>query len=271
MESIQHITTDYVLFIKNFLINFGYTKYCKLVYERDDHEIEDYTPLKNSIRPADEFSSKLPVTISNDAPLERPILNLHGYKKYLVDTLDDIEIWDKLFDELYYPFKYFYTIMSDEEIIKNANYHDFILGKHTSNTYKCVTFQEYIDSKITLKRVGPADYTNFIKNMTKESFRNNLISQYETEMYKRTIKNHLIYSIQLQVKYMTYNIEYLTENEIIQYIDIIPYFEYLGKNNWSQETIMNNIDYTFEKNTDKQLEFLELEQTALAMISSKLL
>lgn len=228
MESVQHITTDYVLFIKNFLINYGYTKYCKLVYERDDHEIDDY-------------------------------------KKYLIDTLDDVEIWDKLFDELYYPFKYFHTIMDD---------HDYILGKHTSNTYKCVTFQEYIDSKITLKRVGPADYTNFIKNMTKESFRNNLMSQYESEMYKHTLKNHLIYLIQLQVKYMTYNIEYLTETEkreIIQYIDIIPYFEYLGKNNWSHETIINNIDYTFEKNTDKQLEFLQLEQTALAMISSKLL
>jgi len=25
-------------------------------------------------------STKLPVTISNDAPMERPILNLHGYK-----------------------------------------------------------------------------------------------------------------------------------------------------------------------------------------------
>lgn len=228
MESVQHITTDYVLFIKNFLINYGYTKYCKLVYERDDHEIDDY-------------------------------------KKYLINALDDIEIWDKLFDELYYPFKYFHTIMDD---------HDYILGKHTSNTYKCVTFQEYIDSKITLKRVGPADYTNFIKNMTKESFRNNLMSQYESEMYKRTLKNHLIYLIQLQVKYMTYNIEYLTETEkteIIQYIDIIPYFEYLGKNNWSHETIINNIDYTFEKNTDKPMEFLQLEQTALAMISSKLL
>jgi hypothetical protein len=237
MEPGQYITTDYVLFIKNFLINFGYTKYCKLVYERDDHEIQDY-------------------------------------KKYLIDTLDDIEIWDKLFDELYYPFKYFHTIMTDEEIIYDRNY---FLGNHTSHTshiYKCLTFQEYIDSKITLKRVGPADYTNFIKNMTKENFRNNLISQYESEMYKRTIKNHLIYLIQLQVKYMTYNIEYLTETEkteIIQYIDIIPYFEYLGKNNWSHETIVNNVDYTFEKNTEKQLEFLQLEQKALAMISSKLL
>ena len=235
MESIQHITTDYVLFIKNFLINFGYTKYCKLVYERDDHEIEDY-------------------------------------QKYLIDTLDDIEIWDKLFDELYYPFKYFYTIMSDEEIIKNANNHDFILGKHTSHTYKCVTFQEYIDSKITLKRVGPVDYTNFIKNMEDEQFRNNLISQYESEMYKRTLKNHLIYLIQLQVKYMTYNIEYLTKTEkkeIINYLDIIPYFEYLGKNNWSHETI----DNAFENITIplEYFEFFELEQKTLAFISSKLL
>ena len=232
MESIQHITTDYVLFIKNFLINYGYTKYCKLVYERDDHQIQDY-------------------------------------KKYLVDSLEDQEIWDKLFDELYYPLKYFYTIMSNHHDDDHVN---IINSKTSSHIYKCLTFQEYIDSKITLKRVGPADYTSFAKNMYDENFRNNLIFQYESEMLKNTLKNKLIYLIQLQVKYMTYNIEYLTETEqteILQYLDIIPYFEYLGKNNWSPETIMNNAIDTNED--EKQIEFLELEQKVLAMISSRLL
>jgi hypothetical protein len=241
MESIQHITTDYVLFIKNFLVNYGYTKYCKLVYDQTNDEIQDY-------------------------------------KKYLIDTLDDIEIWDKLFDELYYPFKYFYTIISNKEIYNDD--HENILNSKTSNTYEIQTFQEYIDSKITLKRVGPADYTSFTKNMNDENFRNNLIYQYETEMNNRIIKNKLIYLIKLQVKYMTYNIEYLTETEqteIIQYLDIIPYFEYLGKKNWSLETIHNNInneeniENTFEKTMNKYFEFLQLERKVLAMISTRLL
>ena len=38
------------------------------------------TPLKNSNGTPLNSSTKLPVTISNDAPMERPILNLHGYK-----------------------------------------------------------------------------------------------------------------------------------------------------------------------------------------------
>jgi len=155
--------------------------------------------------------------------------------------------------------------------------HENILNsKTTSQIYKYITFQEYIDSKITLKGVGPADYISFTKNMNDENFRNNLIPQYESEILKNTLKNKLIYLIQLQIKYMTYNIEYLTETEhteILQYLDIIPYFEYLGKNNWSPETIINNaIDNAIDTNQDeKKIEFLQLEQKALAMISSKLL
>jgi len=241
MESIQHITTDYVLFIKNFLVNFGYIKYCKLVYDQTQDETDDY-------------------------------------QKNLMDYIDNQEIWDKLFDELYYPFKYFYTMMTNNEIIHKANFqddHEKILNSKASNTYKCLTFQEYIDSKITLKRVGPADYTSFTKNMNDENFRNNLISQYESEMLKNTLKNKLIYLIQLQIKYMTYNIEYLTETEqteILQYLDIIPYFEYLGKNNWYPETILNNVIDDIDTNHDGNMfEFLQLEQKVLAMISNRLL
>jgi len=240
MESSQHITRNYVLFIKNFLVNFGYTKYCKLVNNITDHEMDDY-------------------------------------QKNLMKYLENREIWDKLFDELYYPFKYFCTIVTDEEIINNADIEDIhynILTSNTTNIYKHITFQEYIDSKISLKLVGATDYTTFTKNMNDEKFRNNLISQYEIEMLKHTIKNHLIYLIQLQVKYMTYNIEYLTETEqskILQYVDVIPYFEYLGKNNWCPETIFK---YTIEEIESKQheytFEFSELERTTLSIISNQL-
>uniref|UniRef100_A0A6C0BX25 Uncharacterized protein n=1 Tax=viral metagenome TaxID=1070528 RepID=A0A6C0BX25_9ZZZZ len=39
-----------------------------------------FTPLKNSIRSADEFSSKLPVTDLYGAPLRGADSNLHWYK-----------------------------------------------------------------------------------------------------------------------------------------------------------------------------------------------
>lgn len=236
MESIKNINTEYVLFIKNFLINFGYITYCKIVYE----QITDTDP--------------------------------DNYKTHLIDYLDDYQTWDKIFFELNYPFKYFHSIMTNKEIYDDDD-NDIILNSKTSNTYELQTFQEYIDSAISMRRrICPSEYTTFIKNMEYEQFRNNLISAYEIETSMRILKNKLIYLIKLQIKYMTYNIKYLTEteqNEIINYLDIIPFFEYLGKNKWNQETI----DNSFENITIplEYFEFFELEQKTLAIISSKLL
>ena len=48
-----------------------------------------FTPLKNSNGTPFDSSTKLPVTTSNDAPVERPILNLRGYKsiKHGIDAI----------------------------------------------------------------------------------------------------------------------------------------------------------------------------------------
>ena len=46
-------------------------------------ELLSFIPLKNSIRPADEFSSKLPVTYLYGAPTRGADSNLHWYKSLL--------------------------------------------------------------------------------------------------------------------------------------------------------------------------------------------
>ena len=56
--------------IRNILINL------QLNYKK----LEQFTPLKNQMVSHLNSSTKLPVTTSNDAPHERPILNLRGYK-----------------------------------------------------------------------------------------------------------------------------------------------------------------------------------------------
>ena len=48
--------------------------------------IFQFTPLNSS--------TKLPVTISNDAPMERPILNLHGYNTIPTDLLSLVLEYD---------------------------------------------------------------------------------------------------------------------------------------------------------------------------------
>ena len=47
-------------------------------------QLKQFTPLKNSNGTPFDSSTKLPVTNSNDAPRERPILNLRGYKKRII-------------------------------------------------------------------------------------------------------------------------------------------------------------------------------------------
>jgi hypothetical protein len=53
--------------------------------------LPEFTPLKNSNGTPFDSSTKLPVTTSNDAPVERPILNLRGYKFVEITVIDEKE------------------------------------------------------------------------------------------------------------------------------------------------------------------------------------
>ena len=55
--------------------------------------INQFTPLKNSNSTPFDSSTKLPVTTSNDAPQERPILNLRGYK---ADATEGMEAFNNI-------------------------------------------------------------------------------------------------------------------------------------------------------------------------------
>ena len=79
-----------ILLISRYVIqeNCGAIKVYKLIKANQDlierfsnvNKRMEFTPLKNSIRTADEFSSKLPVTDLNEAPLRGADSNLQRYK-----------------------------------------------------------------------------------------------------------------------------------------------------------------------------------------------
>ena len=58
-------------------------------YRNGENNNLDYTPLNNSIRTADEFSSKLPVTDLYGAPHRGANSNLRSYKLFLFDAIQE--------------------------------------------------------------------------------------------------------------------------------------------------------------------------------------
>jgi len=81
-----------------------------LIYTRNLHK--DYTPLNNSIRTEDEFSTKLPVTDLNIAPKKGADSNLRRYKyqvNYFCEKEDNLIVLDiiKRLEEKYNIIKFF--------------------------------------------------------------------------------------------------------------------------------------------------------------------
>jgi len=61
--------------------------------------------------------------------------------------------------------------------------------------YEWKSFQEYVDTElgISLEKLGPYDYTNFIKNMRESaSFANGMRIKYTKWVTERMIKNSII-------------------------------------------------------------------------------
>jgi hypothetical protein len=90
---------DLPMFIENSMEQLLYSELKEIgkieKYEKYEYFKSEFTPLKNS-------STKLPVTISNDAPMERSILNLDGFKSQVFHDISEIEIFQKIFSFKFY-------------------------------------------------------------------------------------------------------------------------------------------------------------------------
>lgn len=127
-------------------------------------------------------------------------------------------IWKKIMEELNIPIQYLVSLYKKI---------DYELPLHGVQIFQQKTFQEYIDSIVNLKY---DDYKQFIKSMNDENFKNNMVEKYKNEMYKNSVKNYLIYVIQLYLSKYNYNRTIFTEeecNEMDISLNIIPYLEYI--------------------------------------------
>jgi hypothetical protein len=219
---------EYVQFIKSVLMNSCYNEFCKQVCN---------LPIKNGI-----------------------------YVYELLNYKDDKTIWDNVMKKVNSLFQYYLHLSTDYLSILPRQQHIVYSHEQLANTYETITFQEYVDEKVNMQQIGYREYQTFIRSMNDYNFKKKLIEKYRIEMESRTLKNHIVYVIQLLLSKQINNSEYFTSNEV-SVMDIsmnpIHYYQYLFRASRIREE-------STEKNTPQMESFLSIEKQAMEQIDGKL-
>jgi hypothetical protein len=199
--STNYISNDYINFIKTFIVNKCVSKYCKKILNQSKDD-----------NLHEDFQSTY----------------LKNIKKYIYD----MDTWSKIMAELYTPIQYLIHLYKTTEYEFHAD---------TENVFLMKTFQEYIDSYITLQKVGAYDYQRFIASMKDHEFKNNMVIKYDEYIFENKVKNYLIYvtNLYLSIKFNDTNVTNFTDREKLEIencINVIPFLEFLCK----REQIANN-------------------------------
>ena len=223
--STTYISNEYITFIKTFIVNKCVSKYCKKIL----HSSKD-----DNLH--EDFQSTY----------------MQNTKKYIYDP----DVWSEIMTELYTPIQYLIHLYKTTETHFNTE---------TENVFLMKTFQEYIDSAVTLQKVGPYDYQRFVTSMKEPEFKptnnsysswsmtdkeintspegadlnlhrfkNNMVAKYDEYIFENKIKNYLIYvtNLYLSIKYNDTNVTNFTDREKLEIencINVMPFLEFLCK------------------------------------------
>jgi len=148
----------------------------------------------------------------------------HSDSPNILDPIFNKDIWNGIFNEVHPLFQYYKNIISDSFCFEQ---------NRLSTVYDQPTFHEYVDSLLNLKTLGPADYQEFIKNMKHVTFRENLYSKYKKSVLQNTLKNHLIYLVNMYLLKQEDKTRLFApeeERDIDIMINAVPYYDYISAN-----------------------------------------
>jgi len=173
---------------------------------------------------------------------------------------NDKQLWNRVFQKHNSLFLYYLHLTTDYLSILPKQNRVIYTPTQTSNTYDQITFQEFVDEKVNMQKIGYREYQNFIRSMNDYNFKKKLIEKYRNDTEMITLKNYIIYVIQLHLSKEINNSEYFTEEELSD-MDIsvqpIPFFEYLYRNSKKNE------DKTLSVNVES---FVSLENSIIKQI-----
>jgi hypothetical protein len=233
---------EYIHFIKTFIINACYMEYCNQIYE------------KSCLLTAHE--------IDND------------YKTLLESYNNDKEIWEKVFNKNHDLIHYYLHLTTNFENILYENTMIHYNQTQLANIYVQKTFQEFIDTIEEQKSQYNDTSNKFTVSMKNKKFKDKMVELYQTESYKNTLKNHLVYIIKLHISKQLGKTRFFTDEEsddIDIMINAVPYFEHISKNGWTIEEINLGSIYHGLDTTPKTYLFRIIELRILQHINKSLL
>jgi hypothetical protein len=150
------------------------------------------------------------------------------YKENILKYRYEPDVWKEIMNAIHIPMKYLI------QLYKNIDYE---IPQHSIQIYEYQTFQEYVDSYVTLEKAGTYNYQQFIKSMKEAEFKNKVVEKYEAALYENKIKNYIIYVINLYITAKTNTHQIFTDREQLEMdisVDIMPYLEYISKRDSSK-------------------------------------
>jgi len=218
---------EYIQFIRANLIKSCYMEFCKEVYDNT---------LQNSI-----------------------------YAYELLYYKNDKYTWDKVFQKQNDLFLYYLHLTTDYLSILPKLQHIVYSPTQTSSTYEQVTFQDFVDERVNMQQIGYREYQTFIKSMNDYNFKKKLIEKYRIDTETRSLKNYVIYVIQLILSKSVNCSDFFTvdeHNDMNITINPIPYFEYKCR---TEKNVSSN-----ETNSPNVESFIKLETRVLQQITNNI-
>ncbi len=145
------------------------------------------------------------------------------YKENILKYRYEPDVWKEILNMIHVPMKY---------LIQLYKTIDYEIPQHSIQVYEYKTFQEYVDTYVTLEKAGSYNYQQFIKSMKEAEFKNKVVEKYEISLYENKIKNYIIYVINLYLTAKTNTHQIFTDREQLEMdisVDIMPYLEYISK------------------------------------------
>ena len=145
------------------------------------------------------------------------------YKENILKYRYEPDVWKEIMNSIHVPMKY---------LVQLYKKIDYQIPQHSIQVYEYKTFQEYVDTHVTLEKAGSYNYQQFIKSMKEPDFKNKVVEKYDTELYENQIKNYIVYVINLYITAKTNTHQIFTDKEQLEMditLDIMPYLEYISK------------------------------------------
>lgn len=235
-------SSDYIHFIKTFLINSCYMEYCNQIYEKSclltAHEIE------------------------------------HNYKTMLESNNTNKDIWERVFNKNHDLIRYYFHLTTNFQNILSETPLIYYNQTQLANVYVQTTFQEFIDKIEDEKKQYNTNNNKFMNSMKNKNFKDKMVELYHSETRTNTLKNHLVYIIKLHISKQLGKTQFFTDEEkddIDIMINAVPYFEHLSKNGWTIEEINLGTIYHGIDTTPKIYLFRTVELRILQQINKSLL